>query len=247
MNNKSYCKNCGAELKQGDVFCSGCGCAVTAEQTQDSQQYFADNQATAQPVYVTGAGTAAKKKISNKMIGIIICASVVLVVIIGIIIVCISCSNSYKNTLDKYFKSYENNDPNLMYSSVFAQYWIDYMNADSSNAAFESIQDIIEDTIEEWNCGDDIKITYNINSEKRATKEELEDLEYNIYDWYAYYVYERNEFSITDAYVLDISFTVEGDKRSDDFYYPDGFLIIKENGKWKVPRGSIATSFYDNQ
>lgn len=97
MNNKSYCKNCGAELKQGDVFCSGCGCAVTAEQTQDSQQYFADNQATAQPVYVTGAGTAAKKKISNKMIGIIFCAFVVLVAIIGIVVVLYKGSTAVSN------------------------------------------------------------------------------------------------------------------------------------------------------
>lgn len=97
MINKSFCGNCGAEIKQGDVFCAGCGCAVTAEQTQDSQQYFSDNTAAAQPVYVTGAGTAAKKKISNKMIGIIFCAFVVLVAIIGIVVVLYKGSTAVSN------------------------------------------------------------------------------------------------------------------------------------------------------
>ncbi len=84
MNNKSYCRNCGNELKPGDTFCAGCGSAVKSEKTQETQQ-----------VFVNSIATAAKKKISNKMIGIIICVAVVLVAIIGIIVaVCVSNSDA---------------------------------------------------------------------------------------------------------------------------------------------------------
>lgn len=126
MNNKSYCKNCGAEIKQGDVFCAGCGCAVTAEQTQDSQQYFADNTAAAQPVYVTAAGTAAKKKISNKMIGIIISTAVVLIAIIGIIVaVCVN--NSDVSKLLGTWKDPSDGDVVAAFNDNGTMYWDGYI------------------------------------------------------------------------------------------------------------------------
>lgn len=84
MKNKSYCRNCGNELNPGDTFCAGCGSAVKSEETQATQQ-----------VFVNSIDTAAKKKMSNKMIGIIICAFVVLVAIIGIIVaVCVNNSDA---------------------------------------------------------------------------------------------------------------------------------------------------------
>lgn len=153
----------------------------------------------------------------------------------------------YKKTLDNYYKSYATNDADLMYSSVIAQYWIDYTNEGWGNSAFESIQDDIEDELNDWDCGDNVKITYQVQNERRATKEQLENLEDNIYDWYAYYVYDRDEFSITDAYVLDIDFMVKGDEGTENFHYPDGLLVIKEKGKWRITRGAINCSFYDNQ
>lgn len=77
MNDKSFCGNCGAELKQGDIFCAGCGCSVKSEDEQ--------------PIFVGNAVAAVKKKISNKMIGIIIGTGVVLIAVIGIIVaVCVS-------------------------------------------------------------------------------------------------------------------------------------------------------------
>ena len=173
--------------------------------------------------------------------------SIASLVLIGVLIALSFGGGGYKKTLDNYYKAHEKNDADLMYSSVVAQYWIDYTNKAWGNSAFESIQDSIEDNIDDWDCGSNIKITYEITNKRRATKEQLEDIEDNIYDWYAYYVYERDKFSITDAYVLDINFTVKGDEGKANFHYPNGVLIIKENGKWRIPRGHISNSFYDNQ
>ena len=169
--------------------------------------------------------------------------SIASAVLIGVLVVSL-LGGGYKKTLNNYYKAHEKNDADLMYSSVVAQYWIDYMNEYWGNRALESIQNSIEREIDDWDCGSNIKITYKITNKRRATKEQLEDLEDNIYDWYARYVYEKDKFSITDAYVLDIDFTVKGDEGTKKFHYPDGFLIIKENGKWRIPRGPISSSFY---
>ncbi len=220
-----FCGKCGTEVKKDALFCPNCGSRVSN---------------------TSSAFTSVKSK--NKMKKIAISVSIG-VAILALIIVIISSAKGggYKKILDNYYKAYEKNDADLMYSSVVAQYWIDYTNEAWGDSALEDIQDSIEENIDDWDCGNNIKITYEIENERRATKEQLEELEDNIYDWYASYVYERDEFSITDAYVLDIKFTVKGDEGRKSFHYSDGLLVIKENGKWRIPRGSISSSFYDNQ
>ncbi len=150
-------------------------------------------------------------KRNKKIIIPVIIGSIALVIII---VTVLSANNGYKKLLNNYYKAYESRDADLMYSSVVAQYWIDYMNKGFGDSAYESIQDSMERELDQWNCGEDIDITYEIKNERRATKEQLEDLEDNIYNWYAYYVYDRDEFSIADAYVLDIAFTVKGDQKT---------------------------------
>lgn len=219
-----FCGKCGTQIDEDGTFCPNCG----------ERTVIADINTQKQP----------KRSPKKFALPLGLVAGVVLIVVI---IVSLIGGGGYKKTLDNYYKAHEKNDADLMYNSVIAQYWIDYTNEGWGNSAFETIQDSIEDNIDDWDCGHNIKISYKIVNERRATKEQLKDLEDNIYDWYAYYVYERDEFSITDAYVLDIDFTVKGDEGTESFHYPDGLLVIKENGKWRIPRGSIGSSFYDNQ
>lgn len=219
-----YCGKCGTQIEDNALFCLNCG-----ERTVN-----------------TDANKNKQSKVTTKKSALTL-AVVAGVVFIVVLFVSLNSGGGYKKTLDNYYKAHENNDADLMYNSVVAQYWIDYTNEGWSGSAYETINDSIVERIYEWDCGDDIKITYEIENERRANKEELEGLEDNIYDWYAYYVYDRDEFSITDAYVLDIDFIVKGNEGIESFHYPDGLLIIKENGKWRIPRGSISCSFYDNQ
>ena len=218
-----YCGKCGTQINGDALFCPNCG----------------------EKTVVIDANTQMKSETGRKKFALLlgIVAGVILIVVLTVLLI---GGGGYKRTLDNYYKAHENNDADLMYNSVVAQYWIDYMNEGWGDSAYETIQDSIEDNIDEWNCGSDIKITYKVRSKRQATKEQLEELEDNIYDRYAYYVYDRDEFSITDAYVLDINFTVKSDERTESFHYPDGRLIIKENGKWRIARGSISCSFYDN-
>lgn len=225
-----FCVKCGAPIANNALFCTNCGARVET------------------PVFNNvSTQTQPKTEIKKFALPIGIVAGVVAVIIIIAIIASSFSGGGYIKTLDNYYKAHENHDADLMYESVIAQYWIDYKNEGWGNSAYESIEDSIEDSIDDWGCGNNIEITYEVISEKRANKEQLEELEDNLYDWYAYYVYDRDEFSITDAYVLDIDFIVEGNKRTDSFHYPDGLLIIKENGKWRIPRGAVNCSFYSNQ
>lgn len=230
-----FCGRCGTQIEDNALFCSGCGeSVINADKI-----------------------THKKHKFFTKKLALLL-GMVMGVILITILLVSLMAGDSneykrtgsggYKRTLDNYYKAHENNDVDLMYNSVIAQYWIDYKEKGSGDSyAMESIENSLKNNINDWNCGKNIKITYKIKNEKRATKEQLEELEENIYDWYAYFVYERDEFLITDAYVLDIDFTVKGEKGTESFHYPDGLLIIKENGRWRIPKGSISCSFYDNQ
>lgn len=218
-----YCEKCGTQINNDALFCPNCG----------------------EKTVVIDKSTQMQSKTGRKKFALLL-GIITGVILIVVLIVLLIYGDGYKKTLDNYYKAHENNDADLLYNSVIAKYWIDYMNEGWGDSAYETIQEGIEDEIEEWDCGNNIKITYKIKNERRATKEQLEELEDNIYDRYAYYVYAGNEFSITDAYVLDIDFTVKGDEGTKSFHYPDGFLIIKENGKWRIPRGSISCSFYGN-
>lgn len=220
-----YCENCGVQLVDNELYCPNCGKRTTIADTH--------------------AKNAVNVKNNKVIISTVIVTALVLVVTL---LVNIIGNSGYKKTLNnyykaheypEYYKSHDNPGADLLYNSVFSQYWID--QADSHlGGAYDRSAEHIRVNLREWECGfNNIKITYKINSEKRATKKQLEELEEEIYR-------DSEDFQITDAYVLDIDFTVKGDKDKKTFYYPHGLLIIKENGEWRIPRGRINCSFYDS-
>ena len=227
-----YCEKCGTQLVDNNLHCPNC-----------------DQQTTRIDTQVQNTTKGQNNKIFKSIVIVIVLALVVtlLVNILG--------NRGYKKTLNNYYKAHEypeyyktrdNPGADLLYNSVFAQYWIDLADSELGGA-YDRSAEHIRVNLREWECGfNNIKITYKINGEKRATKKQLEELEEDIYHTYAYYVYDRDDFQITDAYVLDIDFTVKGDKDKKTFYYPHGLLIIKENGEWRIPRGRINCSFYDS-
>lgn len=220
-----YCGNCGTEIKGNPVYCPNCGQRISKTETPENREI------------------KFKKSINKKLL-----IPIIMIFLIILIIVAISLGGKgYEKTVDKYFKAIETQDVSLM-KSVLADYWIDYEIADYDTDKYliSDLEDLINEDIHNYDCGNDIKITYTITSKKRANKEDLLKLKKNIYDWYAYYVYDEDEFnkSITDAYVLSIRFTVYGDEGTDKF--TTEMLVIKENGKWKRTLGGLDNSFYSN-
>lgn len=91
-----------------------------------------------------------------------------------------------------------------------------------------------------------MKITYSIIRENDADDSELKDLKDDIYDGYAYYTYDKDEFyrSITDAKVITVRVRVVGEEDSN--ILTSQVLLIREKGKWKIAAGAIDTPFFRN-
>lgn len=221
-----YCKQCGSPLEENEIFCPNCG-----------------SQVNVQPVVLP-----VKRNRSVKvMVGVSVACVLLVAAVVAIVLVAKSVGGGYKQAVDDYFTAIETHDAELM-RDVTSDYWVEYRLADYDTDEYlmEDFEDIIDEAVYDFDCGEDIKIDYEIQSKTRATQSDLEDLEEDIYDNFAYYVYEEGELKITDAYVLDIELSIEGEEGSDTFYFPEGFLVIKENGDWTVPRGLIDTDFYSN-
>ncbi|MDD5924081.1 MAG: hypothetical protein PUC88_04755 [Clostridia bacterium] len=215
-----YCGKCGTLVESDIMYCPNCGNKIIdINQSTQKQQSI-------------------KKKRLPRLLGIVVGA------VVFVVLICFFINGSgYRKTLNNYCKAYENNDVDLMHSSVVAQYWTKYMGSGSHR----DVEDIMKNNVRKWGCGEITKISYTINSEKRATKEELEALEDNIYVWLAHCVYDEDEFNISDAYVLDVDLIIYGTEGMNSIYFPNGLLLIKENGEWRIPFGPIKCSFYSNQ
>lgn len=225
----NYCGKCGRAISDEVKFCPYCG-----ERT--------GNEGTDIPV---GQQAPARKVFSQKRGKTIIILLVAAAVVLGMIFV-LTGNSGYKQTVTKYFKAIENEDSELM-TTVIAQYYLDYMDEAYGEKPLGICEDMIDSQRKDWKCGDELKISYKIIDKKHASKEERENLRESIYDRNAYYVYEdEDDFILTDAYVLEIDFTVKGNKDKQTFHFEDGLLVIKENGKWRIPMGTIHSRFYSN-
>ena len=125
-----YCGKCGTQIENNALFCPNCGKRTVNIDTSTQKQPNAKIKKIALPLGI-----------------------VVGVVAVIVFIVLLISGGGYKKTLDNYYKAYATNDPELMYSTVIAQYWIDYTNEGWGNSAFESIQDDIEDELDDWDWG----------------------------------------------------------------------------------------------
>lgn len=164
-----------------------------------------------------------------------------------VLIIFFSPNRGYEKTLDRYFSAHEKQNANLLYSKVYADYWIDYTNeAWGDGVALDWIEESIFENLDNWDCGENVKISYKIKNKIRATKPELKELENCIIDEYIDYVGNKGSYKISAAYLLDVRVTIKNGSEKNEFYYPDGLLVIKENGKWKLTRGYISCSFLEN-
>lgn len=221
-----YCGNCGTSIPDNVGYCPECGAKCLPSVGSNDNVFY-----------------KSPKKFNKKLIYPILAVVAVLIIVVTII------SGGYKGVVKDYFSAIEKNNAKQMLA-IAPEYWKDYQYADgtwSEDELIDEMYDFIENAYDRYDCGENIKITYEITSEYKPTKDEIESLEYVMYDWYAYYVYDKDDFKITDARLLYINVSVEGENGKDSFYYPDGFLVFKENGKWKVLFGDVSTSWYSNQ
>lgn len=255
-----FCYKCGKEIRSDAKFCNYCGVKTyfyEEEKNVDNMKYcnecgiYSDGEyrKNCEEKSITDGNTSdspiqqfytPKKKLGKKLVFPIVG------LVVAIIVVFIISGNSYKGVVRRFFSAIENNNPKQMLA-IAPEYWKDYQYADSTwteEELIEEMSDLIDDYYDKFNCGENIKIKYEIREEYKPTKEEIEELEKNMYSWYAYYVYDRDEFKVTDARLLYINVHIEGESGKKSFCYPDGLLVFKENGRWKFLFGSVDTSWF---
>lgn len=220
-----YCGKCGTEITDGVTYCPNCGQPINTQ---------------------TQAGQTVQQSNKSKVRKILVPTAILVAIIVIVSVVVATGKGSYKKTLDNCYKAIETQDIKLM-KSVLAQYFLDYQLAGRDEEDVEGdIAELIDDSRSDYGCGNNMKITYSIIREKDADDSELEDLKDDIYDGYAYYTYDKDEFyrSITDAKVITVRVMVVGEEDSN--ILTSQVLLIREKGKWKIAAGAIDTPFFRN-
>lgn len=218
------CMKCGKPVYDDGEFCIHCG-ARKAEAQQQAK--------------------AVGVKVMVYKVVLVIASVVAVLALLGAFL----WYTGYEKVVDDFFKAYETTDAQLM-SQVQAQCWIDYVDETRYEGwAMEIMEDDLEDADRIWTqrYGEDAKVEYEIVQTRRASSWELVDLEEDILDRYCHTSHLRSEYEITDAYVVEVSYSVKGDKGSWEDEEPMELLLIKESGKWRIMYyGSVYSSFYTN-
>lgn len=220
-----YCGKCGTEITDGVTYCPNCGQPINTQ---------------------TQAGQTVQQSNKSKVRKILVPTAILVAIIVIVSVVVATGKGSYKKTLDNCYKAIETQDIKLM-KSVLAQYFLDYQLAGRDEDDLEGdIAELIDDDRSEYECGDNTKITYSILRENDADDSELEELKADLYNWFAYYVYDRDDFyrSVTAAKIVTVRLRVVCDEDSNIF--TSQLILIREKGKWKIAIGGPDTSFFRN-
>ena len=220
-----YCGKCGTEITDGVTYCPNCGQPINTQ---------------------TQAGQTVQQSNKSKVRKILVPTAILVAIIVIVSVIVATGKGSYKKTLDNCYKAIETQDIKLM-QSVLAQYFLDYQLAGRDEDDLEGdIAELIDDDRSEYECGDNTKITYSILREKDADDSELEELKADLYNWFAYYVYDRDDFyrSVTAAKIVTVRLRVVCDEDSNIF--TSQLILIREKGKWKIAIGGPDTSFFRN-
>lgn len=218
-----FCKKCGTEINNNQKFCPNCGEVTGIMQTPKSTQ---------------SVKTILMQNKKKMLIGFVAVAF-----LFATIIIIANIKPGYEKLVDKYFKAQEKVDAELYYDIVsedWMLWWEETPLEESKPEFIEWFQEELEEKMDDYHdeCGNQIKITYEIMNIYKATDKEIEELKEDLD-----YLEDSN---VSKAYVLRINYVITGTTGTQNMYFPDGFLVLKVNGKWCIPRGAIDVSWYEN-
>ncbi len=180
-----------------------------------------------------GSPKAVNKKKKVKMKKVIPLILVLVVVLAAGTMFVSVIANSYKATLNKYFDSIE--DVNgRKFSTIIHQFRKSSMEEYYDCTEDELIDEheaVLQEKRDDLGCGDDVKIEYEISSEKRAEKEEVKEIETDLNKNLSYIGAEP--VKITAALELTLHVTIDGEEDYKEIHNVN-VKLIKENGKWKI-------------
>lgn len=217
-----FCGNCGAASADNAAVCGNCGAPFTA-----------DNAAAAAAPKNDASGANDSKQALIKKIGMIAIPVVAIIVVLAIIFGAIVPNVGYKGTINKFLNAIEDEDVEK-YMEYVASYKFDNNN-DADDAVEDDLKDWLEDL--EYEYGENIKISIKVVDSDKLTEDRLEDIQDRYDD-----SEDCDDMEITKGYDVLVDLTVKGkdmDRESEKM----NFIVIKEDGKWKIWSGTFVNDY----
>ncbi len=226
-----FCRNCGTELKQGEVFCVNCGTKIdnsVPETSGNTPNTLNIPNTPNTPPYIPNMNNSNNpglaKGNTKKLIAIIGISVVALIALIVLVNIIKSVSTpgyekpikSLTEGLEKYdFKKMISAYPD--YISDDMEDYLDYF--DDEEEMFDEMFGSLEDEY-----GKRIKISYKITDKDKMDRDEIEAIEEDIE-----YSYDE-EVNIKEGYTLEVKLTIKGSEdRDTDKTEID---VIRIGSKW---------------
>jgi len=220
-----FCGACGAQMDDDARVCGQCGTPLSDE----------PRPVVASSRSIPGVGEQPIKnpKQTNKVLGMIISA-IVLIVVLIVSLNIVSSFTGYKGTVRKLFHAVEKYDMNtlsklasdIVYDVYYNAFGIE--EADLQDAFSEAVSNTLDRF--EADAGNKIKISFTIDDSVKLSGRKLDQLLTTLEEDLDY-----DTGNIKKVMSLDITLTVKGSKKTSTYTIRSGeLLIIKERGGWKV-------------
>lgn len=232
-----FCGNCGTPATDDAYACGNCGAPFAMEPIAAPAAPVAAPAAPKKDIFESIPGynklDDAKKALVKKgaMIGLpVIALILVLIIVFGAVLP----NTGYKGTIKKYLNTIEDMDVDK---------YMEYCNSYDFDGDYyddDYVEEYLENTIEdlEYTYGEKIKLSFKIEDCDKLTEDRLEAIQ-DLYDDSA----DCDNMEIEKGYDITGTLTIKG-KDMDRDVEDIGFVLIKEDGKWKVWSGFGTPDYY---
>lgn len=221
-----FCGNCGAASADNAMVCGNCGAPFAAAPVASSAAPAAPKKDLFASIPGFDKLDDAKKALVKKiaMIAVpVVAVILVLVIVFGAIVP----NAGYKGTIKKFLNAIE--DQNV-------EKYMEYSNSYDFDGDYyddDYVEDYLDDLYEdlEYKYGENIKLSYKIEDCDKLTEDRLDDIQERYDD-----SEDCDDIEIEKGYDITGTLTIKG-KDMDRDYEEMSFILIKEDGKWKIWSG----------
>lgn len=227
-----FCGNCGTELQDDAVVCSNCGMNVAPVVNVEQPQNPVNENITPAEKFVVVAKEKTvwlvdKMKSDKKFMSIVL-GGVAGVLAIIVALVFILNLGGYNKAIEKYIDATYYGDVDAYLDSIPGDYLEDMLELSGMSEKdfkenFEkSYESILDSYVSKY--GDDYTVDFEVVDEYELTDDDFEDV---LDDFKALGISKK---SITEAYEIEVEFTIDGSKRKDTV--DKDFTAVKIDGDW---------------
>lgn len=210
-----FCSKCNSPINEGETKCSYCGTPANSAPANAKKQQLDVANLMKDPKVKKFAPVAV----------------VALLVAVVVIIVAIASNAGYKGVVNKYMKSYINNNPDKFVKTLSATWFSEDFDEEEMEEFKEDFDDEVKDMYDELEeeYGKGVKVKYEILGSYDIDEERMESIEDVLDERDVDYGKEAKGKKVV------LLVTIKGDDK--EITSSTEVTLVKEDGKWKVYRG----------